>query len=788
MGHLLHTNRQQLILTAIMLFSLAAAYGTWTQSHNTSDLPENASDYALRGTITSPVEVDGDRVRFIIRTVEEREKVTVSIRLASQEEQAKPLHWRRGDLASITGELTLPPSARNFGQFDYQQYLYHQRIHRMLLVKGLESTVITANHGWSRALMMSWVDRIRDNMAMTISKLYPDDQSGFMSSMLIGLKEGMDEHTFSLFSRLGLTHIIAISGLHVAIVVGGWMGLLRFMRVTRETNIASAMVLIPVYVILSGGSPSVARAGIMAFIALYAARRRWLKDGLNIVSVTAMLMTIWNPYYIYDVSFQLSFAVTAGLIVGTPVVVRWVNLGPSWLNGTIAVTLVAQAVSFPLTIYYFNQFSLLSGLANLLLVPVFSLIVLPLGYISLIVHYVLPPVAFWVASIASWFNWGSFWFMDQLDTLPVAPLIWASPPLTWIAVYIGVLLSIFWCAGVMKEVDVILFPRLARLAKRLFLASSVIGFIWLVLGYGFLSREGISTVSFLDVGQGDSSLIRTPSNQVILVDGGGTLNFMKVGEEWRIRQDPYEVGEDLLVPLLKKRGISHIDYLIITHSDMDHIGGLQALLEEIPVKRILFNGTFRANTYTEKLFATAVEREVPLYPVWEGRELVVDEHTRLNFLHPSIVEGESGTIPLIEDQNRYSVVFSMTMYNSTFLFTGDMDAAAEQEVLAKLVEMRGGDQAAAGDEEEEIESIDVLKIAHHGSKSSTTESWLGLWQPKTAVISVGERNMYRHPSPVVIDRLVRHGVWILRTDIHGEVQMKVGEEEIERRVYMRDGD
>lgn len=291
----------------------------------------------------------------------------------------------------------------------------------------------------------------------------------------------------------------------------------------------------------------------MALITLYAARRRWLKDGLNIVSVTAILMTMWNPYYIYNVSFQLSFAVTAGLIVGTPVVVRWVNLGPTWLNGTIAVTLVAQAVSFPLTIYYLNQFSLLSGLANLLLVPIFSLIVLPFGYISLILHYVFPPLALWFASIASWCNWGSFWLMDQLNSLPVAQLIWVSPPLSWIAVYIGVLLSIFWCAGVIKEVDVILFPRLARLAKRLFLVSSVIGIIWLVLGYGFLSREGTSTVSFLDVGQGDSCLIRTPNNLVILVDGGGTLNFMKAGEEWRVRQDPYEVGKDLLVPLTEKK-------------------------------------------------------------------------------------------------------------------------------------------------------------------------------------------------------------------------------------------
>ncbi|MEX2104106.1 MAG: ComEC/Rec2 family competence protein, partial [Bacilli bacterium] len=252
LGYLLHMNRKQQMVTAILLFSLAAAYGTWTEKHNESALTENAPDYALNGTISSSVEVDGDRVRFTIRTKEEGEKVAVSIRLTSKEEQAKAHLWRRGNVALITGELTLPPSARNFGQFDYRHYIYHQGIYRMLLVKGLESLEITDNKGWNRILMMSWVDRIRDNMAKRISKLYPDNQSGFMSGMLIGLRENMDETTFSLFSHLGLTHIIAISGLHVAIVVGGWMGLLRFMRVTRETNITSAMILIPIYVLLSG--------------------------------------------------------------------------------------------------------------------------------------------------------------------------------------------------------------------------------------------------------------------------------------------------------------------------------------------------------------------------------------------------------------------------------------------------------------------------------------------------------------------------------------------------------
>lgn len=337
-------------------------------------------------------------------------------------------------------------------------------------------------------------------------------------------------------------------------------------------------------------------------------------------------------------------------------------------------------------------------------------------------------------------------------------------------------------------------------ALTLFLAVCLL----VLLGFAYqpdvFNRQG--EVDFLNVGQGDSILIRTPTHRVLLVDGGGTLSFVKKGEEWRLRKDPYEVGRKLLVPLLKRRGIHAIDYLIVSHEDADHIGGLQAVLEEIPVKRLLFNGTLKESSNAKKLFRLALDRHIPLYPVHGGMKLQVDDFTELTFLYPAAEAAQAPTdsnvLHVENQQNAYCVVFWMRMYRSTFLFTGDMDQAAEAEIvqgnpLAEIRKMEPGSGGwgrddgsvnaargwggnptdTTGDGTDARPRIDVLKVAHHGSKTSTSEAWLDYWKPLTAVISVGKNNVYGHPNPQVLERLQSEASAVYRTDLDGEVQFRV---------------
>ena len=768
-GVKLHLRQFAQAAACLLLLLTAFFYGTLCERNGVSGLPEEAAAFALEGYVSSPVEIDGDRIRFVLRAVKPvRERVMATVKAASPAELEAAAGWRRGDRLIVTGELKLPASARNFGQFDYRRHLDRQNIWRTLSADGLGSVQAAVPERGERVRYapLRLADEWRGRLNERISQLYGEHR-GLMSGLLIGLADDLSEERFMVFSRLGLTHIIAISGLHVGIVVGFCIGALRLLRFTRETALTAAIFLIPPYVLLSGAAPSVVRAGIMGMIGLYAAKRGWLKDGLNILAAAAMLMTVINPRLIFNVSFQLSFAVTAGLILLTPSLLRLLPRLPKWAAGFLAVSVAAQLAAFPLTVFYFNQFSLLSLPANLLIVPLYSLVVLPAGYASLVLSAFSWPLAHGLAAIAARAVDVSYRLMDLFDAASGALTIWPSPPTGWIAVYYLMLFWLISAAVRVKESDGELWPRRARAAKIGLTAGAALFALWLAAGYQLEDWKDRGSVSFLDVGQGDAILIRTPADCVILVDGGGTIFFERPGEEWRQRKDPFEVGEDLLVPLLKKRGVRSIDYLVATHGDADHIGGLAAVVEQLPVKRILFNGSVRKSEHAEKLFRSALLKGIPVYAVSAGERIAVDRRTTIEVLHP-----EEGKLTLAEEQNVRSVVLLLRMREAKFLLTGDMDAAAEREVLDRLAaEAAGGEHPSPRGQPGG--GIDVLKVAHHGSKSSTTAPWLHYWSPRYAVISVGERNIYRHPSDIVLSRLTGRGIAVMRTDRHGEIRFDV---------------
>ncbi|XVL63576.1 MBL fold metallo-hydrolase [Paenibacillus amylolyticus] len=243
---------------------------------------------------------------------------------------------------------------------------------------------------------------------------------------------------------------------------------------------------------------------------------------------------------------------------------------------------------------------------------------------------------------------------------------------------------------------------------------------------------------------------------------------------------------------------------MVTHADQDHAGGLQAVLEQIPVKRFMFNGTTSGKDNFDKLLDTAMERNIPLYAIQQGMSYKADKQTSLHFIAPDLAHmdvNDPGNMPVSEHQNHDSVVFLLDMAGTSMLFTGDMDAAAEQDLLymiqdgslAAQFEQKGADigvtegvvqrvltrplQVNLNDASASV-SIDVLKVAHHGSKTSSTEAWLQYWNAKTAVISAGVNNTYGHPNPGVMERLETTGSDIYRTDQMGEVQMRVKDGEI----------
>ncbi|MNI06497.1 ComEC family competence protein [compost metagenome] len=678
--------------------------------------------------------------------------------------------------------------------------------------------------------LLRWNDRLRDALGGRMDHIFPARHAGFMKSMLIGQQDDLDPQRFQQFSELGLTHILAISGLNVAVFLGVCIWFMRKMRLTKETYLLISILLLPPYILLTGASPSIVRAGLMAMIALYAVRRGILKDALHLTAIVAWLMLLWDPYYLLDVGFQLSFLVTLGLIVCVPRVSRLIPLSSTVVTNTLSITIVSQLISFPISIYYFNQFSLLSWVANAILVPVISLVVFPAGLLALAAGTIYLPLGQGFGWLLAWLNDLIFWSTDQLQQLRGFRMIWPTPSFLWIVAYyalIGILYAALNRRQLLREsagdkteqlntqevaaasaqsganhppypieyIPVMLsasssfaqkFPNTAAhnpyRQTRLFLILALSALaVLLYIGYTpeRWNRHGL--VQFMDVGQGDSILIRTPQGRHLLIDGGGTLTFRKPGEEWKDRKDPYEVGRKLLVPLLKKRGVHQLDMVILTHEDMDHSGGLQAVVEQIPVKQFLFNGTYKANDQISKLFGTVLDRTIPLVKAEYGSTIAIEEGTTLQILYPFM--DREPVVTLENKQNDQSIVFLLHMGGLNWLFTGDMEKSSEDELLKAL-------KGTSAEEEggRRLSSIDVLKIAHHGSKTSTSQAWLDYWNPKIAVISVGESNSYGHPSPEVIERIQQSDTRIFRTDQMGEVQLETQDGGLYARMKLVDAE
>lgn len=810
----------QLAAACFVALGLAAGERMWADARNVTALPAllaaaeadgPRAAYAAEaaGTIVSAVEVDGDRVMFRVAADrvrvegeaaprELRERLLVHIRLAEQPEQAVAALWRRGDRVRVAGELTLPAGASNSGGFDYRRYLSSQRIHWLLKAKGTAAVSPAPGPIWSAAALLGRVDSARAWLGARMDNLYPSSQSGYMKGLVLGIREDLDPEQFQQFSRLGLTHILAISGLHVAVFIYALGGLLRLARLTRERILLILILSVPLYVLLSGASPSVMRAGLMAVLGLLAARIGKLKDGLHLLAAAAVLMLAVDPFFIENVSFQLSFIVTIGLIAGVPPVRRAM---PQWRRGKAlldlaAVTIVAQLVSFPVTIYYFNQFHALSLLANFVLVPFISFVVMPIGAIALVIAIPWEAGGKLLAYASHYANDWTFVFVEKLSQVDSLRTIWASPPLWWVAAWLALLGTSFYLIGCWTEQatawrvkeafagdetvplgtesilwtplgaaeDTVSLPRSKGLGRSL-LFLGLIAVMLLVYAYKPDLLDRRAAVSVLDVGQGDSIHIRTPQGKHILIDGGGTLSFLKPGEEWKERDDPFEVGQKVIVPLLMKRGVRVIDLLVISHLDSDHIRGLQAVLDTIPVRRIWWNGTIKDAEDARKLLAKALDLDIPLYAAKAGMELRFDQETELKVLWPLTASTEA--VSVLEDQNESSVVLTVQLYDSTFLFTGDINSKTEQSIM-NHEQQKDGNSLPPG-------SISVMKVAHHGSRYSTGEEWLQYWNPLSAVASAGATNSYGHPHPDVLSRLTQAETAVWRTDRDGEVRFRVTE-------------
>jgi len=525
----------------------------------------------------------------------------------------------------------------------------------------------------------------------------------------------------------GIIHVLCVSGLHVGFVLAGVYLIAGALGVPKRLYL---LILVPVlifYAVMTGLGPAVFRASVMAVLVLAAALLGRERDWPTAVALAAGVLLLINPLYIHELGFQLSFAATWGILYLGPLLggFRIRCSLPHWLTISLQVTLAAQLATMPLLIYHFNLISFIAPLANLLLVPLVGVIMLA-GFTGCVTGLVFLP-------FAEIINAGTGALIDlflalagMLNSIPGAAAYVNTPP--WSAVPL-------WFAGLVLMAETVRGQYKLPGINRGKTGLAVVGvLLMLVLIWPWDGTGGRMQVHFVDVGQGDSILVRFPGGKTMLVDTGG-----RPGEPDEARV----TGDAVVVPYLRHLGINRLNALVITHPHEDHAGGVPAVLEKLKVDAMVITD---APGYDE-IIALAASFRVPVYRAGTGQALQLDERVDVLVLAPGKGDAVDGL-----SANDASLVLRLDYRDSSFLLTGDIEEQAQRLLLAGGTDLQS----------------DVFKVPHHGSRSYEPRFYNEV-APEFAVIQVGENNRFGHPAADAVDTLMSSDARVLRTDRDGAV-------------------
>jgi len=672
----------------------------------------------VNGRSRAIVAVDSASIRGEMRDASGRVWVNFSRRPAVE----------RGSSVRVSGTLRRPPGRRNPGAFNFASYLR---------ARGIHLTLSSTSPRDVRPPTAS-ADLARRFVEETLSRRLDATAGGVVRGLLLGTTDGMPEDRVEMFRRSGTVHILAVSGLHIGLVLLMVRTVLRTLRVGRRQALVVAVLLLPLFVALVGPRPSAVRASATATAFALATVLERRTNAANVLAVAAIVVLILRPGDLWDLGFRLSFA-AAGSITGTygvvssalrRLVTRWPRFVRTAVDG-LALSVSAQMGVAPVLIAEFGRLSVIAPIANLAAVPLASAS-LACGALTVVAERAVP-------SLAPLFA-GSAWAASR-SLLSVAGWAAAAPFAFWrpgaaLAPAAGLL-----CLGIALRTPGGFVRR--RVATYLLGAALTLG----LLACGIGPVRSAPRVTFYDVGQGDAALLELVGGRCILVDSGP--GGPGAG-----------AGRSVICPHLARRGITRLDALLVTHAHADHYGGAADVLRTVRVDRLLLAPGRKASSELTRLTSLADSLAVPVFEVGRYDTLLLGrEDTMLTALWPDAAASASLS------ENDASVVASLRWRGDRVLLTGDIERAAETAMLA----------AGAA------RPFEILKVAHHGSSTSSSNEFLGRVSPAVAIVSVGRGNRFGHPAPATLERLRAAGIEVFRTDVDGAVIVDVLDEGFELR-------
>jgi competence protein ComEC len=587
-------------------------------------------------------------------------------------------------------------------------------------------------------------------MADAINRRVSEPAAGFVRTMVLGERNDVPTQVEDGFRAAGATHVLSVSGLHLAVVVALVFHFLHRIFAAAPSlslrvppKVVASLLSLPAcafYALLTGEAVATLRSAVMASIVLLASIVNRPLCLTTSIAAAGLLLLARSPLAILDVSFQLSFA----SVIGLGLLARWMlpahgtaarglaRRALAWLLRSLSASFAACLVTAPLVAHHFGEITPAAPLGNLVLVPMVELVVLPCGLVGALLglaHTWLGALPLWLAELASRTALAAADLFRRF-----APVVLVRYP-TW-----GETLLLVASAGLLLYA---------------FLRRSAHWRPWLVMGAvaglcaygGMFVRDVIRRgrddvrVTFLDVGQGDSAIVEGPRGFVALVDGGGRYD------------DSFDTGARIVEPVLRARGITSLDLVILSHPHPDHMNGLFRILQRFPVRTLWTSGDDGRNRRYADLMALARQRNVRIEP---PVGLTVDG-IAIKLLGPWL-DGNIGVPPGL-DTNDGSLVVQLAFAGRRILFTGDIGSEGEEELF---------ESALAAD----LPS-DVLKVPHHGSRYASSTRFLAAVSPVLAVASAGRFNRFGLPNPVAMERYQRRSIPLLRTDQNGAVRVTV---------------
>ncbi len=630
---------------------------------------------------------------------------------------------RLGARIRAEGEFRSFEGARNPGEFDYRLYYCSLGLNYRMFADSCQE--VRAGRRWPRELLRRW----SEYGSRMLEAVCDFRDAGIFRAAILGDKSGLDREIQKLYQRNGIAHLLAISGLHLSLISTAVYGSLRKAGTGyKRAGIFGGLILTG-YAVMTGASPSVVRALIMVLCSFVAAWMGRTYDLFSAMGLAAILILWDNPYQLLQGGVQLSFGAVAA--VGSLADMER-EPGRGKFSEIFGAGMAMQLVTLPIILYHFFQIPAYGIFLNLLVVPLMG-IVIASGAAGILLGSFCLPLGKFAAGSGHVILRVYECLCRVWDKLPGSNLILGRPALWQIWIYAGLLAAAGWLQK--------------RGGRRRCLAFAAVALLFLLP----LPVRGME-VTFLDVGQGDGICIRA-STRTILVDGGST--------------DQKGLGENRLEPFLKSRGISAIDFAIVSHGDQDHISGLVYLMEESPIriKCLVLPAAGRGDEAYDRLEYLAGTRDCPV--LWMGRgDRISMGKLDIYCQYPEKEDRADDEPKAVKDRNEHSLVLQVSYGDFYMLLTGDMSKEGEERLLAMEAEQEKEHT------EESLKNIQVLKVAHHGSPYSTTRSWIETLKPRWAVISYGKDNSYGHPGKEVLKALSENNVQILETAKCGAVILR----------------